>query len=153
VSQIARTACRELLILRLYQRNLHERKLRDSSQKGVRPPRFKLDSRRRSGKRYRGAHYGGRRTCYLFRLARPMEATSFPTRCKPHSSFADAYETRGVRSDLRLDGDWRGPTCGVGVTGGGLLLAEGRSPTSKNPGPYPGGTRIRTEASQALPTS
>ena len=34
MSQIARTACRELLILRLYQRNLHERKLRDSSQKG-----------------------------------------------------------------------------------------------------------------------
>ena len=34
MSQIARTACRELLILRLYRRNLHERKLSESSQKG-----------------------------------------------------------------------------------------------------------------------
>ena len=34
MSHISRTACRELLILRLYRRNLHERKLRDSSQKG-----------------------------------------------------------------------------------------------------------------------
>ena len=34
MSQITRTACRELLILKLYRRNLLERKLRDSSQKG-----------------------------------------------------------------------------------------------------------------------